>query len=168
MNKTTKKIFLMGSVIVPFMAYCVYYYAHVFKNAPYRFDEFQYFTFSYGPGDSLVNKYNSRTGDYQFIDSHNKLVKMNVHLTKNQLLYLHRQAAMLGFWDWPQVSVGDTTIRRNGQKPPRFVTEFVYKRKSKKVTFDESYQLDTRLRDANREMIKKIQKVLDEEAALQK
>lgn len=167
MNKTTKKIFLAASVIVPFLIYCVVYYAHVFQVAPYKFAEFEYFTFQYGPGDSLVNKYNSRTGEYQFVDAHNKLVKMNVHLPKEELLYLHRKASELGFWDWPSVILGDTSQVRRGEHAPRFVTEFVYKRKSKKVTFDESYNVDIRLKDANRQMIKEIQKVLDKEAGVQ-
>jgi len=168
MNKTSKKIFLIASVIVPFVIYCVVYYAHVFQNAPYKFVEFQYFTFAYGPGDSLINKYDSRTGDYQFVDEHNKLVKMKVHLPKEELLYLHKKASELGFWDWPSVVMGDTTKTRGGEKPPRFVTEFVYKRKSKKVLYDESYGLDLKLKEANRQMIKEIQKVLDAEAGQQK
>jgi len=168
MSKNLKKAFLISSVVVPFLAYCVYYYAHMFKNAPYRFAEFKSFTFQYGPGDSLVNKYDSQTGDYEFVDSHNKLVKMNVHLPKEQLLYLHRKAAVLGFWDWPSVEMGDTTQRRNGKRPPRFVTEFNYERKSKKVLFDESFSGDEKLIAANRQMIKEIEKVLDEEAAKQK
>lgn len=158
----------MASVIVPFMIYCGYYYAHVFKNAPYKFTEFKSFTIQWGPGDSLVNKYDSKTGDYQFVDSHDSLVKTNLHLPKEELLYLHRKAAELGFWDWPSVEIGDTTMRLNGMRPPRYVMEFNYQRKSKKVTFDESFDLDRRLRDANESMVKEIMKVLDEESAKQK
>jgi hypothetical protein len=168
MNKTFKKVFLMASVIVPFLIYCVYYYAHVFKNAPYKFTEFKSFTIQWGPGDSLVNKYDSKTGDYQFVDSHDSLIKTNLHLPKEELLYLHRKAAELGFWDWPSVEIGDTTQRLNGMRPPRYVMEFNYQRKSKKVTFDESFDLDRRLRDANEQMVKEIMKVLDEEQAKQK
>ena len=158
----------MGSVIVPFLIYCVYYYAHVFKNAPYKFTEFKSFTIKWGPGDSLINKYDSKTGDYQFIDSHDSLIKTNLHLPKADLLYLHRKAAELGFWDWPSVEIGDTTQRLNGMRPPRYVMEFNYQRKSKKVTFDESFDIDRRLRDANENMVKEIMKVLDDEAAKQK
>jgi len=167
MKKSSKRIFLIASVIVPFLIYCVVYYTHVFSNAPYRFDEFQYFTFAYGPGDSLVNKYDSRTGEYQFVNVQNKLVKLKVHLPKEELLYLHRKASELGFWDWPSEIVGDTSQTRNGEKAPRYVTEFVYRRKTKKVVFDESYYLDTRLKDANRQMIKEIQLVLKKETEQQ-
>jgi hypothetical protein len=167
MVKPFKRIFLMATVVVPFLIYCIVYYAHVFKNAPYRFDEFKYFTFAYGPGDSLVNKYDSRTGDYQFIDAHDKLIKMNVHLPKELLLALHHKAAEQGFWDWPSDERGDTTIRRSGHVAPRYVIEFSYKRKSKKVVFDESFAGPPQLVAANRELIKNIQKVLDDEASKQ-
>lgn len=168
MNKGAKKIFLIASVVVPFLAYCIYYYAHMIKNAPYKFTEFKSFTFQYGDGDSLVNKYNSATGEYQFLDTHDSVIKMNVHLPKEELLYLHRKAADLGFWDWPSDLTGDSTKRRNGKRAPRFVTEFNYQRKSKKVVYDKSFVGDPRLRAANEQMLKEIQKVLDAEAEKQK
>ena len=158
-----KRIFLISTVVVPFLAYCVYYYAHVFKNAPYKFSEFESITFQYGPGDSLVNKYNSKTGDYQYVDSRDSLVKMNLHLPKEELLYLHRKAADLGFWDFPNVEIGDTTMRRNGMRPLRYLIEFKYKRKTKKVIFDESFNGDYRLIDANKRLIKEIKLVLAKE-----
>lgn len=119
-------------------------------------------------GDSLVNKYNSKTGEYQYVDSRDSLVKMNLHLPKEELLYLHRKAADLGFWDFPSDERGDTSIRRNGMKAPRYVIEFNYKRKSKKVIFDASYIADPRLIDANQRLIKEITAVLSSEEQKQK
>ena len=168
MNEKFKKWFLIACVVVPFLIYCVVYYAHVFKNAPYKFSEFKSFTVQWGPGGHMTNKYNSATGEYQFVDQHDSLIKMNMHLPKEELLYLHKKASELGFWDWPEVEMGDTTEKRNGQLPPRYVIQFNYERKSKKVTFDESYFIDQRLKEANMQMIKEIHKVLDEEATGQK
>src|ERR1700761_51391 len=121
MEKKSKKIFLIATVVVPFLIYCVYYYAHVFKNAPYKFSEFKSLSIEWGPGDSLLNKYDSKTGIYQFVDTRDSLIKLNVHLPNSQLLYLHRKAAELGFWDWPSDERGDSTIRHNGQRAPRYV-----------------------------------------------
>lgn len=168
MDSKFKRIFLMSTVVVPFVAYCVYYYAHVFKNAPYKFTEFESFVFQYGPGDSLINKYNSKTGEYQFLNSKDSLVKMNIHLPKEELLYLHHKAADLGFWDFPSKEMGDTTIKHNGAKPLRFYIEFNYKRKSKKVLFDSSFDGNPRLKDANEQMIKEITKVLEGEEGKEK
>jgi hypothetical protein len=153
----------MSTVIVPFVAYCVYYYVGVFKNAPYKFSEFDSIVFEYGPGDSLINKYNSKTGEYQFVDARDSLIKMNLHLPKEELLYLHRKAADLGFWDFPSNESGDTTLRRNGMRPMRYLIEFKYKRKTKKVLYDASFNGDSRLIDANERLIREIKKVLQEE-----
>ena len=158
----------MSTVIVPFAGYCIYYYAHMFKNAPYKFTEFESMTFEYGPGDSLVNKYNSKTGEYQFLNAKDSLIKMNLHLPKEELLYLHHKAAELGFWDFPSMELGDSTIKHKGSRPLRFVIAFNYKRKSKKVIYDSSFDGNPRLKDANEQMIKEITKVLDAEQGKEK
>jgi hypothetical protein len=137
------------------------------KNAPYKFSEFESISFQYGPGDSLVNKYNSKTGEYQYVNTRDSIVKMHLRLTREDLLYLHRKAADLGFWDFPSMELGSTTAKHNGVKPLRYVIEFKYKRKSKKVTFDESFNGDPKLIDANIQVIKEIQKVLQDEEGKQ-
>jgi hypothetical protein len=130
-----KRIFLIVCVVVPFIAYCVYYYSIILKNAPYKFAEFKSFTIQYGEGNNLVNKYDSKTGEYQYLNTHDSLVRKIVHLNKNDLLYLHRKASDLGFWDFPVEELGDTSIAAN-KKAPRYLIEYNYLHKSKKVVFD--------------------------------
>jgi hypothetical protein len=167
-EKKSKKIFLGACVIVPFLIYCVYYYAHMFKNAPYKFIEFKSFSIQWGPGDSLVNKYNSATGDYQYINEHDSLIHVKVFLKAKELKMLHDTASVLGFWDWPSDERGDTSIRHHGKRSPRQIIAFNYQRKSKIVIFDQSFVGDPRLKEANRHMFKNIIVVLDEETAKQK
>jgi hypothetical protein len=167
-EKKSKKIFLIATVVVPFLIYCVYYYAHMFKNAPYKFVEFKSFSVQWGTSDSLINKYDSKTGDYQFINKHDSLIHMKVFLESKELKMLHDTARALGFWDWPSDERGDSTLRRHGRKPPRQIIAFNYARKSKIVVFDGSFVGDPRLKEANRHMFKNIIAVLDEEAAKQK
>ncbi|HEY2583856.1 MAG TPA: hypothetical protein VGI43_18750 [Mucilaginibacter sp.] len=162
MSDKTKKVFLALTVIVPFLFYCVYYYAGVFKNAPYKFTEFKSFQYQYGTKDSLLNKYNSVTGEYQYLDKRDSLVKLKMFLKKSELLYLHRKAGELGFWDFPSDQRTYDTSRINGEKPARYVIEFDYARKNKKVIYDANYGGPQRLVDADKQMIKEIQKVLDE------
>ena len=167
MTDRNKKVFLTICITVPFLAYCIYYYGHMIKNAPYKFSEFESINFQYGPGDSLVNQYNSKTGEYQYVNTRDSIVKMHLRLTREDLLYLHRKAADLGFWDFPSRELGDTTLKHNGAKPLRYVIEFKYKRKSKTVTFDESFEGDPRLKDANKQVIAEIMKVLQDEEGKQ-
>ncbi|RFZ84924.1 hypothetical protein DYU05_04780 [Mucilaginibacter terrenus] len=161
MSLRSKKIFFILSVAVPFLLYCVYYYGMMVKNAPYKFAEFQSFTIEYGYRDSLFNKYNSETGAYQFVNKKDSIVKKKLWLTKDDLLYLHRKAAELGYWDFPSNEIGDTTKKH----VPRFIVQFNYKRKSKRVIYYANYDGHEKLRDANERLIKEIQGKLTEASA---
>ena len=158
MSDKAKKIFFTLTIVVPFLLYCVYYYSHMIKNAPYKFSEFKSFVFKYGTSDSMVNIYNSGTGDYQYLNRKDSLVKTNLPLHNSDLLYLHRKAAELGFWDFPVQELADSTKIKG--KPLRYYIEFNYQRKSKKVWFDESFGGDPKLKDANETLIKEIRGIL--------
>jgi len=156
MSSGTKKIFLIFTIVVPFLLYCFYYYGMMIKNAPYRFADFQSISIQYGEKDSLVNKFNSSTGDYQYLNKRDSLVKTHIKLTENDLLYLHHKAAGLGFWDFPSNERGDTVK----EKPVRYIIEFKYKTKTKRVVFDSNFGGDPKLVDANKQLIKEIDQSL--------
>jgi len=162
MNKNLKKVFLGISIALPFLIYCVYYYSMMIRNAPYKFSEFQSIKFEYGTDDSLLNKWDSRTGEYQYLDAHDSLIKKHIHIRNDDLLYLHRKAAELGFWNFPNREVNDF-LKVRGIKSTHYVMQFNYKRKSKTVVFDEAFDGDPKLKDANEQMIKIIEKVLADE-----
>jgi len=161
-----KKIFLAVCITLPFLIYCVYYYSIMIKNAPYKFVEFDSFSYQFGPRNGPQNSYDSKTGNYQYVDDRDSLVKSNLRLTKDDLLYLHRKAAMLGFWDFPVNETGDSV--KTGRQPLRYIIEFKYKRKSKRVTFDQNYEGDPKLIDANEKMIKEVELVMGQAEARQK
>jgi hypothetical protein len=168
MSDRTKKIFLALCIFGSMLIYCVYYYAHVFKDAPYKFAEFKSFTFKYGSRDSMLNSYNSATGEYQYLNKHDSLVKKTLFLKKSELLYLHRKASEMGLWDFPSNETMDDTANLKGVKPLRYSIEFNYQRKSKKVLFDANFDGPLKLVDANDQVIKEIMSVLDEAEARQK
>jgi len=160
-----KRIFLGLSIIVPFLFYCIYYYGMMLKNAPYKYVEFESVSIQYGERDKLVNKYSSATGEYQYLDRRDSLVKKRLQLSNDDLLYLHRKAADLGFWNFPNDETGDSLT--NGNKPPRYIIEYKYQRKSKKVIYDANYVADQRLVDANQLLVKEILQVLARAEAAQ-
>jgi hypothetical protein len=146
MSDRSKKIFLIITVVVPFLIYCVAYYRPILKNAPFRSDEFVSIQYAWGTGKVLQNKYNSATGEYQYLDSKDSLVKTNVKLRKDDIIYLHNKASELGFWNFPEVisnyntDVSKTTVLR-------YVLQFNYKRTSKKVTYLSDFNETPKLRD---------------------
>src|SRR5476651_900429 len=101
MSSAQKKTFLFFSVVLSFVLYSVYYYSGVLARAPFKFTEFKSFTIQYGTNDSLVNKYDSQTGDYQYLDDKDSLVKMNLPLSHAELDTLHKKAYVIGFFDFP-------------------------------------------------------------------
>lgn len=154
MSNRFKKIFLGLSIVVPFLLYCMYYYGMMVKNAPYKFAEFESLTFKYGLGDSLVNQYHSDTRQYQYLNEQDSLVKKQVKLSKDDLLYLHRKAADLGFWNFPaEMESGEV---KNGLTLPHYYLEFKYKRKTKHIDFDAGYAGNPKLKDAVRQLIEAV------------
>ena len=131
------------------------------KNAPYKFAEFDSIVFNYGTGNTLANKYNSKTMNYEYLNSSDSLIKGSLKLNKDDLLYLHRKAADLGFWDFPSKMLGDTTIRIKANVP-RYIIEFKYKRKTKIVVFDANFEGPPSLKDAAERLVKEIQSKLIE------
>jgi len=161
MNKRVKTAFIIFSIALPFLIYCFYYYGMMIKNAPYRFTDFEYMVFKYGDGDSLVNKFDSRTGDYQYLTDRDSLVKKHLHIRRDDLLLIHRAAADMGFWNFPEREINDSA-KAHGVKSAHYFIELVYKHKTKQVLYDEAFDGDPKLKDANGQFIKSIQKVLDD------
>lgn len=156
MSDKAKKIFLIICITVPFALYCIYYYSIMIKNAPYKFTEFENITLKAGTGGHLDKTFSSKTGEYQYLNTQDSLIKQNVKLTKDDLLYLHRKAADLGFWNMPKDMIGDTS-----GKSPRYVIEYTYQRKIKVIEIDGAYNGDPKLKDAALELIKTINKTIE-------
>jgi hypothetical protein len=131
------------------------------KNAPYKFSEFESITFKYGLGDSLINQYNSSTGDYQYLNDQDSLIRTKIKLTKDDLLYLHRKAVDAGFWDMPETLSGEGQPGYNKNKA-HYYLEFKYQRKSKHVLFDTEYDKNQKTKNAARQLIDEVSKTLSD------
>jgi len=143
------------------MLYCFYYYGMMVKNAPYKFAEFDSIEFDYGVGDTLNNRFNSKTMEYQYVNSRDSVIKSSLKLNKDDLLYLHRKAADLGFWDFPSNMVNDTSVRKDANVP-HYLIIFKYKRKTKTVLFDAAFEGNASLKDAAERLVKELQSKLTE------
>lgn len=161
MSESSRRVFLIICVVVPFLLYCIYYYAGVFRDAPFRRDEFVSMNIQYGDGPVLKNSYDSKTEDYQYVNTKDSVIKMKIHLTKDDITFIHHKAFEQGFWDFPAIE-GDTTVK-SGAGSLRYIITLNYKRKTKKVIFYNTYDGDPKLVDANRQVISNIEKVLQDE-----
>lgn len=157
MSDRFKKVFLALSILVPFMLYCVYYYSKMVKNAPYKFSEFESITLKAGLGTNYEKVYNTKSQDFQYVNLNDSLIKTKVKLSKNDLLFLHRKAAELGFWDWPEKMIGDTS-----GKAARYYLEYNYQRKNKIIEIDADYNDNTKLRDAALQLVKTVDQAIED------
>ncbi len=160
MSDRTKKIFLAVCIVVPFLLYCFYYYSQMFKNAPFRFSDFESIVLKYGTGDDLVNQFDSSTGRYQYLNVRDSLVIDTVRLRKDDFQYLHGKATQLGFWNLPDdMTSGDAT---GGQPAPRFYLQYNYKEKSKEITLDADFDGNPKMRDVAKSIVDEVMRVIND------
>src|SRR5690606_37335573 len=160
MSERSKRIFLIICIVVPFLAYCFFYYSQMFKNAPFRFTDFESVVLRYGVGDDLINQFDSETGRYQFLNSRDSLIVDTVKLRKDDFQYLHGKAAQMGLWNLPEdMTSGDTT---NQNPAPRFYLQYNYKEKSKEITLDADYSGNEKMRDVAKSIVDEVMRVIND------
>lgn len=163
MSDRTKKIFLGICIIVPFILYCYYYYSSMLQNAPFRFSDFESIVLRYGEGEDLQNHFDSSTGLFTYLDRRDSLVTDTIRMRKDDLLYLHRKAAELGFWNLPEDMTGDREADTGASAPAaRFVLQYNYLEKSKTVIYDSDFQGNPKMKDAARSVIDEVRRVLSD------
>lgn len=161
MSDRSKKIFLAICIIVPFIVYCYIYYSQMFRNAPYRFSDFESIVIRYGEGDNLANQFDSKTGIYRYLNRNDSLVTDTVLLRNDDLHHLHGKAAQLGFWNLPEDMTShapETALRR----APRFYLEYNYKEKSKVVTLDADFNGDPKMIETAKSVIDEVMRVVND------
>jgi len=130
------------------------------SNAPFRFTDFQSVVFRYGEPNHMDNQYDSKTGIFQYVTKTNEIERDTVRMTKDDLLYLHRKAQELGFWNLDDDMTGPGAKVNPETETPRFYLEMNYKDKSKKVTMDADFAGNEKMRNAGKSMIDEVNRIL--------
>lgn len=145
MSNKGKKIFLALTIIVPFIIYSIIYYIPIFRNAPFRVNDFVSMQYSWGLNDTLENHYNSATGAYQYVNAKDSVVKKTVLLKHDDMIYLHGKAAELGLWNFPD-TLGEPSAK--AKQVPHYVVVFNYKKKTKRVVMYADFNGNPKLAEA--------------------
>lgn len=159
MSSRGKKIFLAITIIVPMIIYCYIYYKPIIQNAPFRKADFVSMQFSYGLKDTLENKYDSKTGVYQYVNNRDSVITKKVFLKSDDILYMHRKANEIGLWNFPD-TIGQKSAK--SKAVPRYDITFNYKEKSKHVVIYGDFDGNPKLLDAAVQMRKVIQETLNQ------
>ena len=168
MTSKGKKIFLALSIVVPFLIYCIVYYAPIIRNAPFKAKEFVSLEYKWGVGANLENSYNSATGEYKYLNDKDSLIIKHVELNARDKKYLDSNADEQGFWNLPDIVANDENDVKNS-KAPRYFMKFNYQKKSKEVTYLSDFEGNVRMKNAAVQMQKIIeQSIIDAEERAKK
>lgn len=157
MSSRGKKIFLAITIIVPMIIYCYIYYKPIIQNAPFRKMDFVSMEYKWGIKDTLENHYNSATGEYQYVNGADSVIKKKIFLKSDDILYMHGKANEIGLWNFPD------TIGKKSEKSmtvPRYDLLFKYKEKTKHVVIYGDFDGNPKLLDAAVQMRKVIDQTL--------
>lgn len=159
MTSRGKKIFLLLTVVVPFLIYAIVYYAPIIRNAPFKAKEFVSLEYKWGLGDSLVNSYNSATGEYRYLNDHDSLIIKHLELNERDKKFLDSNADEQGFWNLPTVVANNEKDLKNS-KILRYFIKFNYQKKSKEVTYFSNFNGNSRMKGAATKMQKIIEQTI--------
>lgn len=154
-----KQLPLWASVLMIIGILITGYFVLSRKKAPYGLADFKSFTYTWGKADSLVNRYSSLTGAYQYLDRRDSLIKNQVKLRSNDLIFLHNKINELGFWKLPE-QIGQAG---NPADATVYHLQFNYHGKSKQLNVykEKAQHPDSQLDSAMR-IISLVQGVIDE------
>ena len=156
-----KNLSLIATVIVIVIISIAGYYLINQKKGPYPASALTSITYKWGMGDSLTNSYNSATGNYQYLNAKDSLIKTRVKLRANNIIFLHSKADELDLWNLPSV-IANKNADLKSDKVLRFEIVFNYEKKSKKIVFLTDYDEDLAVAHKIEQLQKTIRQTIDE------
>jgi hypothetical protein len=139
--KLRKSITVIATLIIIAVAgFSAYYFINLNKG-PYASSDLASVSYKWGVGDTLINSYNSATGDYQYLDSRDSLIKIKLKLRANNIIFLHSKANEAGLWKLPGV-IANPNANLKSDKVLRYEIVFNYEQKAKKIIFMTDYVQD--------------------------
>jgi hypothetical protein len=156
--KIKENLSLVATIAVILITTIVGYYVIGLKKAPYPVSSMQHFTFKWGTAVELENTYASADGAYHYLDNRDSLIKKEVKLRANDMIFIHNKANELGFWKLPNV-IGKPSLPT---KSPTYELAFYYKEKQKKMTVYSGFDENPQLLDSAMQIIQIVQQTIDQ------
>ncbi len=153
-----KNLSLIATAAVIVITAVVGYYMISLKKAPYDVSSFESFTYKWGVGGVLENSYASINGDYQYLNNRDSLIKTQVKLRVNDIIFIHNKINELGFWNLPN-SIGKPGLNSGALV---YELQFKYKEKSKKITIYSDFDENPQLLDSAMQIRNVLQQAIDQ------
>lgn len=156
-----KGISLITTVVLVVVIAVVGYYFINLGKGPYRASDFVSISYKWGIGDTLANSYDSATGDYQYLDSRDSLIKTNVKLRSNNIIFIHSKADELNLWQLPDV-IANPNANLKSDQVLRYEFVFTYEKRVKKIVYLTDYNDNPSFASAADELQKIVKQTIDE------
>lgn len=156
-----KNVSLIATIAVIIIAGIGGYYLINLKQGPYSASNFVAVSYKWGVGDTLLNSYNSETGDYQYLDNRDSLIKTKVKLRANNIIFIHSKANELDLWRLPAV-IANKNADLKSDKVLRYEMVFKYEGQTKKIIYLTDYDENQAIALAADELQNTIKKTIDE------
>jgi hypothetical protein len=136
-----KNISLIFTLVIIVIAGIGGYYLINLKKGPYPASDLLSISYKWGVGDTLVNSYDSATGNYQYLDNRDSLIQTKLKLKANNFIFLHSKANEAELWKLPDI-IANPNENHQSSQVLRYEIIFKYTEKSKKIIFMTDYNED--------------------------
>lgn len=159
MNVQQKFILKIASVLL--IAVVGGYYIMKLRSGGKKAVAFVSLNYQWGVGDTLQNSYDSKTGNYQFLDQQDRLIKENFKLRTNNVIYLHSRID-----EQDLLNIPDTIANKNADlKDPkvlRYQFQFVYDDTTRNIIYLTNYDKDPVISNKASALQKVVQQIISE------
>jgi len=159
MNAKQKFILKIASVLL--IVIVGGYYIMKLRSGGKRAVAFLSLSYKWGVGDSLQNSYDSKTGNYQFLDQRDRVIKENFKLRTNNIIYLHSKIDEQDLLHIPD-TVANTGADLKDPKVLRYEFQFVYDDTTKNIIYLTNYDKDPVIGNKASALQKVVQQIVNE------
>ncbi len=117
------------------------FYIMKLRSGGKRAVSFVSLNYQWGVGDTLQNSYNSQTGNYQYVDKSDHLIKKNFKLRTNNVIYLHSKINEQDLLNLPD-TIANVGANLKDSTVLRYEFTFVYDDMTKHIIFLTNYDGD--------------------------
>jgi hypothetical protein len=161
LSRIKKNISFIATVVVIIIISIAGYFVINKQKGPFSASELVSIEYKWGLGDSLVNVYNSASGNYQYLDNKDSLITKKLKLRANNIIFIHSKANELDLWTLPNV-IANKNANLKTDQTLRYEIIFNYETKVKKIVFLTNYDEDMGVLDRVSQLQKTIKSTIDE------
>ena len=159
MSANQKFILKIASVLL--IAVVGGYYMIKLRSGGKKAMAFVSLNYQWGVGDSLQNSYDSKTGNYQFLDQRDRLIKENFKLRTNNVIYLHSKIDEEDLLNLPD-TIANAGANFKDPKVLRYQFKFVYDDTTRNIIYLTNYDKDALIGHKANALQKLVQQTINE------